>query len=102
MKSRSNLSQIGLDPLSRNAYKIPMARVTVEDCLKNVENRFALVHLAASRVRQLLRGSKPFVICKNKDIVTSLREIAKGAVLPKVVASSAGDDADMKVDISDL
>lgn len=79
-----------------------MARVTVEDCLRNVENRFALVHLAASRVRQLLKGSKPFVICKNKDIVTSLREIAKGAVLAKATASREDDEADMKIDISDL
>lgn len=79
-----------------------MARVTVEDCLRNVENRFALVHLAASRVRQLIKGSKPFVVCKNKDIVTSLREIAKGSVLPRVVASKEGDEADMKVDLSDL
>lgn len=79
-----------------------MARVTVEDCLRNVENRFALVHLTASRVRQLIKGSKPFVVCKNKDIVTALREVAKGAVLPKVAAASEGDEADMKVDISDL
>lgn len=79
-----------------------MARVTVEDCLKNVENRFALVHLTASRVRQLIKGSKPFVVCKNKDIVTALREVAKGAVLPKVATASEGDEADMKVDISDL
>lgn len=79
-----------------------MARVTVEDCLRNVENRFALVHLAASRVRQLINGSRPFVVCKNKDIVMALREIAKGSVLPKVVVTSEGDEADMKVDLSDL
>lgn len=79
-----------------------MARVTVEDCLRNVENRFALVHLTASRVRQLIKGSKPFVVCKNKDIVTALREVAKGSVLPKVALASEGDEADMKVDISDL
>ena len=53
-----------------------MARVTVEDCLKQIENRFALVHLAALRTRQILKGSAPLVQSKNKHIVTSLREIA--------------------------
>ena len=53
-----------------------MARVTVEDCLKYVDNRFALVHLAARRVRQLNRGSQRLVHSKNKDVVTALREIA--------------------------
>jgi DNA-directed RNA polymerase subunit omega len=53
-----------------------MARVTVEDCLNHVPNRFALVHLAARRVRQLVKGSHRLVPSKNKDVVTSLREIA--------------------------
>lgn len=53
-----------------------MARVTVEDCLDHVPNRFALVHLAARRVRQLVKGSQRLVPSKNKDVVTSLREIA--------------------------
>lgn len=53
-----------------------MARVTVEDCLRNVENRFALVHLAARRVRQLIKGSEPLVESDNKEVVTALREIA--------------------------
>jgi len=57
-----------------------MARVTVEDCLKKVNNRFALVHLASKRVRQLRQGSKPLVIAKNRDIVIALREIAAGKV----------------------
>ena len=59
-----------------------MARVTVEDCLENVENRFALVHLAAQRTKQLFRGSKPLLMCKNRETVTSLREIADGLVRP--------------------
>jgi DNA-directed RNA polymerase subunit omega len=54
-----------------------VARVTVEDCLENVNNRFALVILAAERARQLSNGSKPLVRCNNKPAVTSLREIAK-------------------------
>lgn len=59
-----------------------MARVTVEDCLERVDNRFALVHLAAKRVRQLREGAPPFVDSKNKEIVVSLREIASGDVYP--------------------
>jgi DNA-directed RNA polymerase subunit omega len=53
-----------------------MARITVEDCLEKVNTRFELVHLAAARVRQLRKGAEPLVVCKNKDVVTSLREIA--------------------------
>ncbi len=57
-----------------------MARVTVEDCLEQEENRFALVVLAASRCRSLMKGSRPLVAAKNKAAVVSLREIAKGKV----------------------
>jgi DNA-directed RNA polymerase subunit omega len=57
-----------------------MARVTVEDCLEQEENRFALVVLAASRCRTLMRGARPLVNAKNKAAVVSLREIAKGKV----------------------
>jgi DNA-directed RNA polymerase subunit omega len=57
-----------------------MARVTVEDCLEQEENRFALVVLAASRTRTLMKGTRPLVNAKNKAPVISLREIAKGKV----------------------
>ena len=57
-----------------------MARVTVEDCLDKVPNRFALVVLAAERARQLARGASPGVDCDNKPAVTALREIAAGMV----------------------
>jgi len=58
-----------------------MARVTVEDCLPLVDNRFALVLLAAKRTRQLLSGAKPLIdTSKNKLPVTALREIATGQV----------------------
>ncbi|MEM7647439.1 MAG: DNA-directed RNA polymerase subunit omega [Pseudomonadota bacterium] len=58
-----------------------MARVTVEDCLKKVDNRFALVHLVAKRAKQLLKGSQPVITkVKNKFVVTSLREVAHGLV----------------------
>ena len=57
-----------------------MARVTVEDCLEKVPNRFALVVLAAERARQIARGATPLVDCDNKPAVTALREIAAGIV----------------------
>jgi len=57
-----------------------MARVTVEDCLKKVENRYELVHFAAARSRQLYKGADALVRCKNKEIVTALREVARGYV----------------------
>ena len=59
-----------------------MARVTVEDCLDFVENRFSLVHLAALRTKQLYKGSRPLVDCKNREAVCALREIASGKVHP--------------------
>ena len=58
-----------------------MARVTIEDCLDNQENRFALTLLAAKRARQLMKGATPLVYSpKNKDAVTALREVASGRV----------------------
>jgi len=57
-----------------------MARVTVEDCLERVPSRFALVIVAARRTRELLKGSEAQVHSKNKAAVTSLREIASGAI----------------------
>jgi len=57
-----------------------MARITVEDCLRKVPNRFELVLLAARRAKQLLKGSRPLVESENKEVVTSLREIAASKV----------------------
>ncbi len=58
-----------------------MARVTVEDCLDNVENRFELVLLASQRARQLEKGAEEFVTRgKDKCTVVALREIAEGHV----------------------
>lgn len=57
-----------------------MARVTVEDCLEVVDNRFSLVHVAVKRVKQIFKGSRPLISCKNREVVTALREIADGKV----------------------
>jgi DNA-directed RNA polymerase subunit omega len=61
-----------------------MARITVEDCLLNVQNRFTLVLLAAERAKQLLKGEQSLIddLRENKEVVTALREIAAGKVLP--------------------
>lgn len=59
-----------------------MARVTIEDCLRNVENRFELVHMAGKRVKQIREGSDYLVYSpRNEDIVVALREIAAGKVV---------------------
>ncbi len=58
-----------------------MARITVEDCLDNVGNRFELVLLGARRAKQLLKGARPLVESDNKEVVTALREVAAGEVL---------------------
>ena len=57
-----------------------MARVTVEDCLKRVNNHFALVLLGTERARQIAAGATPLVECDNKAAVTALREIGDGRV----------------------
>lgn len=58
-----------------------MARITVEDCLNRIPNRFVLVQMVARRVRQIREGSEYLVSSpKNEDIVVSLREIAAGKV----------------------
>ena len=57
-----------------------MARITVEDCLGRVPNRFELVLLGARRAKQLLKGARPLVESDNKEIVTALREIADDKV----------------------
>ena len=67
-----------------------MARVTVEDCLDNVDNRFELVMLASKRARQIvLQGAEPLVPAENdKPTVIALREIAEGKVTPATMATA--------------
>lgn len=65
-----------------------MARITIEDCLKKVDNSFRLVHMAAARVRHIREGSEYLVSSpKNEDIVVALREIAAGKVVEKTKAA---------------
>lgn len=61
-----------------------MARITIEDCLRKVPNRFFLVNMVAKRVRQIREGSDYLVSAsKNEDIVVSLREVAAGKIVSK-------------------
>ena len=87
-----------------------MARITVEDCLKKVNNRFTLIHMAAKRVRQLRKGAEQTLVSKNKDIVVSLREIAAGHViidenagqLPLIEEKADILDSDMLLDLDEV
>lgn len=70
-----------------------MARVTVEDCLDNVDNRFELVMLATKRARQLATGGKEAKVDweNDKATVVALREIAKGLVSRSILTEESDD-----------
>jgi DNA-directed RNA polymerase subunit omega len=70
-----------------------MARITVEDCLEKVPNRFDLVILGAKRAKQLLEGAKPLVESDNREVVVALREVAAGKVR-KIPAQTLIEKAD--------
>ena len=65
-----------------------MARVTVEDCLENVDNRFELVMVASKRARQIATGGKEPLVEEESDkpTVIALREIAEGLITPDILA----------------
>ena len=64
-----------------------MARVTIEDCIEQVPNRFQLVQMAAIRAKQLKKGANPVLLPEqNKAVVVALREIAAGLVSPDLSA----------------
>jgi DNA-directed RNA polymerase subunit omega len=67
-----------------------MARITVEDCLAKVGNRFLIIQMAIKRVKQYREGYPALVETKNKEVVTALREIAAGKVLPDRSLPEAG------------
>jgi len=69
-----------------------MARITIEDCLKNVDNMYELVHVSALRARQLFKGANPLIRSKNRNAVIALREIAQGLVLPKYRSADMDDE----------
>jgi DNA-directed RNA polymerase subunit omega len=63
-----------------------MARITVEDCLENIENIFEMVLVAAKRARRVAHGADPMVELENdKPTVIALREIADGLVSPAIL-----------------
>ena len=70
-----------------------MARVTVEDCLDKVDNRFQLVLVATKRARQLSKGAEPFVAWENdKPTVVALREIEENFVTPQILDEKPEQD----------
>jgi DNA-directed RNA polymerase subunit omega len=68
----------GLPQAARGVFS--MARITVEDCLQKIPNRFQLVLAATYRARMLSQGHAPKIESKNKPAVTALREVAAGEV----------------------
>jgi len=69
-----------------------MARVTVEDCLENVDNRFDLVMVATRRARQITNGKEPLVeLEKDKPTVVALREIAEGLISTEIMDKIEAD-----------
>lgn len=73
-----------------------MARITVEDCLENVDNLFDLVMLAARRARRLANGAEPLVEWENdKPTVVALREIAEGLINEEILDEIEQPDEDL-------
>ncbi len=72
-----------------------MARVTIEDCLEQVPNRFGLVVMVGVRTKQLMRGARPLVqAAENRAVVTALREVAAGLVRPDVDLEAQPSEAE--------
>jgi DNA-directed RNA polymerase subunit omega len=79
-----------------------MARLTVEDCLPFVDNRFQLVLVASKRARQISMGSTPLVPIENdKPTVLALREIAEGKVGPSILDEVLASDHAMMGGVSE-
>lgn len=75
-----------------------MARITVEDCQERVDNRFLLVQMAIKRVHQYREGYEALVDSRNKEVVTALREIAAGKVLPDEEAQYVETEDDFRAE----
>ena len=82
-----------IDQLHKILLEKPVARVTVEDCLDNVDNRFELIMVATKRARQIATGGhEPMVAEENdKPTVIALREIAEGKVGPSILLTMNED-----------
>lgn len=79
-----------------------MARVTVEDCLNNVDNRFQLVLVATKRARQISLGAEAFIEEENdKPTVIALREIAEGLVTRDILNEAVEDEFLETVDVEE-
>ena len=87
-----NLKFVNLFLGRTRRWEISMARITIEDCLERVENRYELVHLATKRVKQLREGAEPLVKSKNKEVVTALREIAAGKIKHAPISEYDSDE----------
>ncbi len=72
-----------------------MARVTIEDCLDKVSNRFTLVILVAKRLRQLLKGDQPLVDANNKNVVIALREVEAGKLAANLSRAEMADKLEL-------
>ena len=79
-----------------------MARVTVEDCLENVANRFELVMVASKRARQIATGGKNPMVQEESDkpTVIALREIAEGHINPDILTRE--DELDAEQELADV
>lgn len=79
-----------------------MARITVEDCLDKVDNRFHLVLVATKRARQLANGVEPFVPWENdKPTVVALREIAENYVTPAILDEEEKSKEEQAAEVED-
>ena len=70
-----------------------MARITIEDCVEQVGNRFGLVVMVSVRTKQLMRGARALVqSTENRSVVTSLREVAAGYIRPDIELSTEPEE----------
>jgi DNA-directed RNA polymerase subunit omega len=79
-----------------------MARITIEDCIEQVPNRFHLVRMTAIRAKQLKKGANALVHSEeNKEVVVALREIAAGLVAPDFSNLGAGESDEILSTLTD-
>ncbi len=78
-----------------------MARITVEDCQERVNNRFLLVQMAIKRIKQYREGYDALVPSRNKEIVTALREIAAGKIMPEDLRHYCPVEGEVKPDLDE-